>query len=193
MNRPIPCPGAVIAAAALLLVYGVILALEGGAIGGLAAMSFLKEPPAHREQRVVEEGLRPLKIVACSYFVWDGLTGIVLVAAGIGSLRLMRTARIAALLAAVCHAVKSIGFTTWITVLLFPALGQRGNEMAWIFVAPMWLGLVIGLVAALVFCALIVVLFCLPSARKAFADEFEPPLLPAYGRGGPNVFDELDH
>lgn len=179
MNRSFQCPGVVIGAAVLLMVYGAILVCEGGGLGALAvAEFFIPKPPRHPQPPEVQERERVNTFLFFTYFIWDVIIGMVMLVAAFGMVRGSRPARLAILMSAICQCLKAICVVVILAILLSPAfVDERANPMALIFIVPLWIMVLSAAGLAVAFCVPAMVLLCLKSAQQAFADEFDasPP------------------
>ncbi|MSQ94996.1 MAG: hypothetical protein EXR98_10640 [Gemmataceae bacterium] len=177
MPRAPKRPATAITAGVILIVYGALL-LICSFCGGAAMM--IKPPDQAGVEKMLQKEMPGYQIADLVNIGTNLVIGVGMIAAGVGVFQLMQSARITAYFLTAVQLVKSVVYSAYTAVVVFPVMQRVMAEqmknnapmppnMDAIFQGSMLVGLILGLLIPLAFCLPIMVCLSLQSARKAFA------------------------
>ena len=179
-------PGTVIAAAVLLIIYGAVN-LTCAICAGASFLGKDADDPMQLDA-MIEKDLPTYNIIQTGIAVSNLLVGGMMIVSALGVLRLMRSARIIALilgtydvLMAILNSIYSIIFVFPVTERIFAQVAQNQPPMPLDFAqfmnGSLWFMLLFSLVTCLALCIPVIILLATRSARAAFAGEYmqDPP------------------
>jgi hypothetical protein len=197
MNHSPPRPGSVITAAVLLFVYGTLmLACNLCSVGVVAANG------GNNNNAVAQE--LPFDIyVQIVTMALSLLLAAGMIAAGVGTLRLMPIARIATYGLCVADIFISLLGSAYQAIFVFPVTEkifaqavqnqpQAPFDFAQLIKGSQWFGLCLGISIVLAFCIPIMIFLSTASARAAFKGEYHPEPPPRDRRDRFDDFDDDD-
>lgn len=182
MHQTAKPPGSVVGAAVLLMIYGGM----SMACVVCAGASFFIDDPDGMNDKVAKEVPSYVAVEIASAAI-SIMTGLGMIVAGLGVLKLMRPARLAAYFLCVVEILQVLAHCAYSAILVIPAynrifaleapnMPELGFNFANAMSASMWVGVSLNVIVTLVFCTAVIVLLSKATARAAFAtDYFEPP------------------